>query len=47
MNATVGDWRGDIGALVYYRDDARRVDEFAHKTSGKKDRVIFFTGEAW
>ncbi len=47
INATAADWDDSLGALVYYGDDRRRVDEFAHKTSGeKRDRVIYFTGEA-
>jgi integrase len=45
-NAKVGDWRPDIGALFYHRDTARREGEFSHKSSRKKDRVIYFTGEA-
>lgn len=45
-NATVGDFNPDLGAIVYFADDKRREDEFAHKTSRRKDRVIYFTGEA-
>jgi integrase len=47
INATAADWDDSLGALVYYGDDRRRDDEFAHKTSReKRDRVIYFTGEA-
>ena len=47
INSTGGDWNEELGAIVYYGDDSRREDEFAHKTSGKgKDRTIRFTGEA-
>jgi len=46
-NATAGDWNDQLGAIVYYADDSRREDEFAHKTSGKDiNRTIRFTGEA-
>ncbi len=45
-NARVGDFDREKGALVYYGDDKRREDEFRHKSAGKKDRVIFFTGGA-
>jgi integrase len=45
--ATVRDWNDSLGAIVYFGDDKRREDEFAHKTSGKgQDRFIYFTGEA-
>jgi integrase len=41
------DWEDALGAIVYYGDDRRRLDEFRHKTAGKgKDRVILFTGTA-
>jgi integrase len=45
-NARVRDWHDDVGAVVYYKDDKRREDEFRHKTGDKKDRFIHFTGEA-
>ena len=45
-NAKVEDWHDDIGAVVYYRDSARKEDEFRHKSSRRKDRVIYFTGDA-
>jgi integrase len=46
-NATVADWQDDVGAIVYYRDAARRAGEHRHKSAGRgKDRVIYFTGEA-
>jgi hypothetical protein len=44
-----GDWHDGEpyhGALVYFGHDKRRCGEFRHKTAGKKDRVIYFTGEA-
>jgi len=44
--ATVADWYDTIGAIVYYRDDARRDDEHRHKTARLTDRVIYFSGEA-
>jgi integrase len=46
ISARVQDWRDDIGAIVYYSDQVRRKDEYRHKNAAKKDRVIFFTGEA-
>jgi integrase len=44
--ATGRDWDDNLGAIVYHGDDRRREDDFAHKTSRYKDRVIFLTGEA-
>ncbi len=41
------DFDENLGAIVYYGDDRRRIDEYRHKTAGKqKDRVIYFTGPA-
>jgi hypothetical protein len=43
--ATAKDWDDKLGALVYYARPKK--GEFSHKTSGKKkERVVFFTGEA-
>ncbi len=44
--ATAKDWDDALGALVYHADTTRREDEFGHKTSREKDRIIVFTGEA-
>jgi integrase len=40
------DWRDDLGALVYHQDELRTEEDFAHKTSDSKERVILFTGQA-
>jgi integrase len=45
-NATVGDFDPALKAIVYYGDDKRREDEFRHKTSARKDRIVYLTGEA-
>lgn len=46
-NAKVSDWDDKLGAVVYYGNDKRRVDEHAHKSSFRdKDRTIRFTGAA-
>jgi integrase len=45
-NAKAQDWHDDVGAIVYYRDSARRESDFSHKSGRKKDRVIYITGEA-
>jgi integrase len=45
--ATAHDFDAALGAIVYYGDDRRRLDEFSHKSAGRgKDRVIFLAGEA-
>jgi integrase len=44
-NARVADWNDDIGAIVYYRDAARRSGEHRHKTGKTKDRIIYFPTE--
>jgi integrase len=46
LNAKGTDWDDELGAIVYYRDDVRREDDFRHKTAKYKDRVICFDGEA-
>ena len=46
LSARAGDFDHDLGAIVYYADDKRREDEFAHKSSRRKDRIIYFTGTA-
>lgn len=46
VGATAADWRDDLGAIVYHRDDTRMAHEFKHKTSAQKDRTIYFTGDA-
>jgi integrase len=45
-NARAGDFDPVRGCLVYYRDSARREGEFRHKTGAKRDRLIYFTGQA-
>jgi integrase len=45
-NARARDWNDKLGAIVYFRDEVRREEEFGHKTSAKKDRAIYFTGAA-
>ncbi|MFL5340275.1 MAG: tyrosine-type recombinase/integrase [Gemmataceae bacterium] len=45
-NARARDWNDQLEAIVYFKDDVRREDEFAHKTSAKKNRIIRFSGEA-
>ena len=42
INAKTTDWNDRDGAIVYFKDDRRREDEFQHKTAGYKDRVIIF-----
>jgi integrase len=44
--ASVKDFNTDKGALVYYREAARRQDEHRHKNARRKDRVIHFDGDA-
>lgn len=45
-HATVADFNPQLGAVCYFGDDKRRQDEFAHKNSKRRDRTIYFTGEA-
>jgi len=46
INAKVSDFDSKLRAIVYYADDCRREDEFAHKNSGRqKTRFIIFSGE--
>jgi integrase len=46
-NARVRNFNPAIGALVYFREEARQAGDFKHKMAHKKrDRIIYFTGEA-
>jgi integrase len=48
LAATAADWqdlRPDLGAFVFLSDSRRATGRFRHKTAGKKDRNIYFTGE--
>jgi integrase len=44
--ARVRDFHPDKGAIVYHKEAARKEGEFRHKNAAKKDRLIFFSGEA-
>lgn len=44
MAATAADFRPEMGAFVFQKEATRRRDQFSHKTSKKKDRVIFLSG---
>jgi integrase len=44
--ATAAAWDDSAGCLTYYADRTRQAGEHRHKTARKKDRAIFFTGEA-
>ncbi len=43
--ARAADFREDIGAFVFQKQMTRRREQFAHKTSKRKDRTIFLAGE--
>jgi integrase len=43
--ATAADFRPEMGAFVFHKESTRRLEQFAHKTAKRKDRVIFLAGE--
>lgn len=43
MAATASHFKAEIGAFVFQKEATRTRDQFAHKTSKKKDRVIFLS----
>jgi integrase len=46
LAAQAADWIDEKGALLYRRDAVRSQGRFAHKASKRKDRMLFFSGEA-